>query len=201
MPNHERRLGLSLACEIAEGGGFPITQGDYLDAVKTHSDVVRPHASGGQVSLNLNPYHLGFCIWEKIFEEYGPKRAFEIRVQDDDFSFIRNHLTEELAAELNLFQYVAKKDGSVDVVDLHIDELREAILVSKFNFGAPRVSATNVDVDGTLHLTHDHQIDGRGLDLRRTEKVLEYVQRIWRRTVKLETVDARGASKTLTCSA
>jgi len=178
-----------------------LSQGDYLDAIKTHSDVVRPHASGGQVSLNPNPYHLGFHIWEKIFENYGAERAFEIRAQDDDFSFIRNHLTEELAAELSLFQYVAKKDGSVNVVDMHIDELREAILSSKFNFGAPRVSATNVDVDGTLHLTHDHEIDGRGLDLKRTEKVLEYVQRVWRRTVKLETVDVRGASRTLTCPA
>jgi len=178
-----------------------LSQGDYLDAIKTHSDVVRPHASGGQVSLNPNPYHLGFHIWENIFENYGAERAFEIRAQDDDFSFIRNHLTEELAEELSLFQYVAKKDGSVDVVDMHIDEIREAILSSKFNFGAPRVSATNVDVDGTLHLTHDYETDGRGLDLKRTEKVLEYVQRVWRRTVKLETVDVRGAPKTMSCPA
>jgi stage V sporulation protein R len=174
-----------------------LSQGDYLDAIKTHSDVVRPHASGNQVSLELNPYHLGYCIWERIFEEQGPERAFEIRTQDDDFSFIRNYLTEEIARELNLFQYVAKKDGSVDVVQMNIHEIREAILASKFNFGAPTVLATKVDVDGTLHLQHDHQIDGRGLDLKKTEKVLEYVQRVWRRTVKLETVDARGAPRTL----
>jgi stage V sporulation protein R len=174
-----------------------LSQGDYLDAIKTHSDVVRPQASGNQVSLTLNPYHVGFCIWENIFETYGAERAFEIRTQDDDFSFIRNYLTEDIARELNLFQYVAKKDGSVDVVEMNIHELHEAILSSKFNFGAPNVMAANVDVDGTLHLQHDHKIDGRGLDLKRTEKVLEYVQRVWRRTVKLDTVDARGAARTL----
>lgn len=182
-----------LLCEA----GF-LSQGDYIDAIKTHSDVVRPHASGDQVSLTPNPYHLGFRIWEKIFEEQGPERAFEIRVQDDDFSFIRNYLTEDLAKELELFQYVAKKDGSVDVVETNIHEIREAILSSKFNFGAPTVFATHIDVDGTLQLKHDHKIDGRGLDLKRTEKVLEYVQRVWCRTVKLDTVDARGAPRTLT---
>jgi stage V sporulation protein R len=175
-----------------------LSQGDYIDAIKTHSDVVRPHASGRQVSLAPNPYHLGFCIWERIFKEQGPERAFEIRAQDDDFSFIRNYLTKDLAEELNLFQYVAKKDGSVNVVETNIHEIREAILVSKFNFGAPSVSAKTIEIDGTLRLFHDHETDGRGLDLKRTEKVLEYVQRVWRRTVKLETVDAQGAPRTLT---
>jgi stage V sporulation protein R len=178
-----------------------LTQGDYVDAIKTHSDVVRPHASGRQVSLAPNPYHLGFCIWERIFEELGPERAFEIRTQDDDFSFIRNYLTEDLAEELGLFQYVAKKDGSVNVVEANIHEIRESIVAAKFNFGAPCVSAKDVEIDGTLHLFHDHKTDGRGLDLKRTEKVLEYVQRVWRRTVKLETVDARGAPRTLACPA
>jgi stage V sporulation protein R len=174
-----------------------LSQGDYVDAIKTHSDVVRPHAAGGQVSLAPNPYHLGFCIWERIFEEQGSERAFEIRAQDDDFSFIRNYLTEDLAEELSLFQYVANKDGSINVVDTKIHEIREAILASKFNFGAPSVSAQDIEVDGTLRLFHDHETDGRGLDLKRTEKVLEYVQRVWRRTVKLDTVDARGAPRTL----
>ena len=174
-----------------------LSQGDYIDAIKTHSDVVRPHASGRQVSLTPNPYHLGFCIWERIFEELGPERAFQIRSQDDDFSFVRNYLTEDLAEELGLFQYVAKKDGSVNVVEANIHEIREAIIASKFNFGAPSVSAKNIERDGTLCLFHDHETDGRGLDLQRTEKVLEYVQRVWRRTVKLDTVDARGAPRTL----
>ncbi len=171
---------------------------DYVDAVKTHSDVVRPHASGNQVSLAPNPYHLGFCMWEKIVREQGLERAFEIRRHDDDFSFVRNYLTAELAEELELFRYVAGKDGVVRVVESDIDELRETILAPKYNFGAPVVSADSIDVDGTLHLVHDDRTDGRGLDLRRTEKVLEYVQRVWRRPVRLETVDARGAPRTLT---
>ena len=174
-----------------------LSDGDYLDAIKTHSDVVRPHAAGRNVSLAANPYHLGFCIWEKIIEEQGMDRAFEIRAEDDDFSFIRNYLTEEIAAELDLFQYVARSDGTVEVVDNGIEELRESILATKFNFGVPVVMVDRIDVDGTLHLVHDHKTDGRGLDLRRTEKVLEYVQRVWRRKVTMDTVDAKGAPRSL----
>src|SRR5947207_7457814 len=33
-----------------------------------HSDVVRPVAAETQVALSINPYHLGFAMWEKIVE-------------------------------------------------------------------------------------------------------------------------------------
>ena len=178
-----------------------LSQQDYLDAIKTHSDVVRPHASGNQVALAPNPYHLGFCMWEKIIEERGIEAAFEIRRNEDDFGFVRNYLTPELAAELDMFEYVASKDGSIEVVDTGIDALHDAILGSKYNFGAPVVAADQVDPDGTLHLVHDHASDGRGLDLRRTERVLEYIHRVWRRTVNLRTVDVQGAERVLTAPA
>lgn len=178
-----------------------LSQQDYVDAIKTHSDVVRPHASGSQVSLSPNPYHLGFCMWGDIIEKHGIEYAFEVRNNDDDFSFIRNYLTEELAQKLELFQYVAGKDGIVKVVETNIDGLREAILTSKYNFGAPVVSADRIDVDGKLHLVHDYETDGRGLDLRRSEKVLDYVQSVWRRPVELETIDASGAARTVTATA
>jgi stage V sporulation protein R len=174
-----------------------IPQNEYLDAIKTHSDVVRPHAAEKQASLAINPYHLGFCMWESIFDNLGPQKAFEIRAQDDDFSFIRNYLTGELAEELKLFQYKATKDGAVEVVDRDINALRDAILSPKYNFGAPAVVAQHVETDGTLHLVHEHATDGRGLDLKRAEKVLDYIHRVWRRPVKLDTADARGALRTL----
>jgi stage V sporulation protein R len=178
-----------------------LPQQDYLDAIKTHSDVVRPHAAGNQVALAPNPYHLGFCMWEKIVEEQGIEKAFEIRANEDDFSFIRNYLTPELAIELEMFEYVARKDGSIEVIGTEIDALRDAILASKYNFGAPVVAAENVDQDGTLHLVHDHGTDGRGLDLRRSERVLEYIHRVWRRNVNLHTVDLRGAERVLSMPA
>jgi stage V sporulation protein R len=178
-----------------------IPQNEYLDAIKTHSDVVRPHAADKQASLSINPYHLGFCMWESIIDDMGLEKAMQIRKQDDDFSFIRNYLSEELAEELKLFRFRASKDGAIEVVDRDINALRDAILAPKYNFGAPAVVARHVETDGTLHLVHEHATDGRGLDLSRAEKVLDYVHRVWRRPVKLDTVDSRGEPKTLTAPA
>ncbi len=178
-----------------------IPQNEYLDAIKTHSDVVRPHAADKQASLSINPYHLGFCMWENIMDNHGMKKALEIRSQDDDFSFIRNYLTEELAEELKLFRFKASKDGAIEVVDRDINALRDAILAPKYNFGAPAVTVKHVETDGTLHLVHEHETDGRGLDIKRAEKVLDYVHRVWRRPVKLDTVDAGGAARTVTIPA
>ena len=168
-----------------------IPQQAYVDAVKCHSDVVRPVAADSQVALGLNPYHLGFSMWEKIVEEEGMSAALDIRAQDDDFGFIRNHLTRELADELELFRYSAR-DGQIRVLEPDLNALHEAILAPKYNFGAPTVVAQHIRADGALELVHDHTLDGRGLDLERSRKVLDYLQQVWRRPVLLTTVNQAG---------
>jgi stage V sporulation protein R len=170
----------------------------YLDAIKAHSDVVRPYAGGQQIALSVNPYHLGFSMWSKIFESQGLDAARKIMIEDDDFSFIRNYLSEDLAKELGLFGYTAKRNGEVKVGESDINDLREMLLAAKFNFGAPTIGAVKVQTDGTLELRHEHGIDGRGLDAPRGVKVLEYIQRVWRRPVILHTQDERGEQKVLT---
>ena len=164
----------------------------YVDAIKCHSDVVRPLGSGEQVAMSVNPYHVGFSIWEKIVERDGLEGARRIMREDDDFSFIRNHLTAEIATELKLFRYGATKGGATTVLETDLPKLHEALLAPKYNFGAPTVAASHVRVDGTLELLHDHRTDGRGLDPERATRVLEYVHRVWRRPVKLATVKSGG---------
>jgi stage V sporulation protein R len=175
-----------------------VPQQAYLDAIKCHSDVVRPIAADQQVALSINPYHLGFSMWEKIVEDEGIEAARSIMQQDDDFGFIRNHLTRDLADELGLFRYNARNDGQVKVLEHDLTGLHEALLSSKYNFGAPIVAATHVRSDGTLELTHDNSIDGRGLDLERSRRVLDYVQRVWRRPIVLTTVNQAGSTLELT---
>jgi stage V sporulation protein R len=169
----------------------------YVSAIKTHSDVVQPHAAGRTLALAVNPYHLGFSMWERIVERHGLDAARRICAEEDDFGFVRNHLDQELADRLDLFVYEASADGSISVASRDIHAIREAILGPRFNFGVPRVAVTKLDFDGSLTLTHDHQSDGRGLDLRRAERVLDYVVRVWRRPVSLQTIDEHGASKVL----
>jgi stage V sporulation protein R len=176
-----------------------LPQEDYLDAIKTHSDVVRPYAGREQVALSVNPYHLGFSLWERIVEEQGLEAARRIMREDDDFSFLRNHLTEEHARELGLFRFLARPSGEIRVLDEDIHALREAVLAPKFNFGAPTILVEHVGLDGSLELLHEHRIDGRGLDLERSQRVLEYLHQVWRRPVRLHTIDAKGIRRQLSC--
>ena len=166
-----------------------LPQSAYVDAIKCHSDVVRPSASGESVALSTNPYHLGSSIWEKIVEEQGLDAARKIMCEDDDFGFVRNHLTMELAQELKLFRFKGPATGTLTVQEMDLPMLHEALLAPKYAFGAPTVNATRVHVDGKLELVHDHAVDGRGLDPERARKVLEYVARVWRRPVTIATVD------------
>jgi stage V sporulation protein R len=171
-----------------------VPQQAYVDAIKCHSDVVRPVAADQQIALNINPYHLGFSMWEKIVEEKGLEAARRIMQEDDDFGFIRNYLTRDLAEELKMFRFNARSDGQIKVLDFDLQALQESLLSQKYNFGAPTVAAKHIRVDGTLELVHDDKTDGRGLDLERSRKVLGYVQRVWRRPVVLHTVDQHGSA-------
>ena len=76
----------------------------------------------------------------------------QIRAEDDDFSFVRNHLTQELAEELKLFRYERSADGGVRVLDHDIHALRETVFAPKYNFGVPAVLAKQSRNDGSLTL-------------------------------------------------
>jgi len=178
-----------------------LPQSAYIDAVKCHSDVVRPIASGEKVALQINPYHLGFSIWDRIMKEQGLEGARRIMTEDDDASFVRNHLSAELAAELELFRFNAEASGAIKVMDTDLDALHEAIIAPKFNFGAPAVTAAHVRVDGTLELTHDAKLDGRGLDSASGSRVLAYIEKVWRRPVILHSIDERGAATDIKAAA
>ena len=169
-----------------------LPQQTYLAAIKAHSDVVRPHASGEETALAINPYHLGFTLWERIVERHGLAEARNVMRDEDDFGFIRNHLDRELAEKLDLFVFEVRAGDEIRVVNRDLEAVREAILAPKFNYGAPRVAAVEVKTDGGLILAHEHSSDGRGLDSARAKKVLEYARRVWRRPVRLHTVNDRG---------
>ncbi|MEJ7808161.1 MAG: SpoVR family protein [Telluria sp.] len=169
----------------------------YVAAIKSHSDVVRPFGGGRQLSLSVNPYHLGFSMWEYIIDKHGMDKARQIVREEDDFGFIRNYLDQALADQLDLFVYEMRKDGETKITNRDIHAIREAILAPKYNYGAPGVSVARVGVDGSLDLHHDYLRDGRGLELQQADKVVDYVGRVWRRPVTLHTVDFRGVVRVL----
>src|SRR5690606_38748885 len=96
----------------------------YLAAIKAHSDVVRPFATGEQTALGINPYHLGFTLWEHIIERHGMARAMEVRREEDDFGFIRNWLDREIAEKSDLFVYETRPGDEIRVASRSLEAVR-----------------------------------------------------------------------------
>ena len=79
----------------------------YLEFIKRHNDVIAPGYG------SINPYFIGFKIFEDILKRYGKDKIFEVRAIERDESFLRKYLTKELCTELNLFEYAAKDEKYV----------------------------------------------------------------------------------------
>tara|TARA_R110002110_G_scaffold120056_1_gene294940 strand:+ start:3319 stop:4626 length:1308 start_codon:yes stop_codon:yes gene_type:complete len=156
----------------------------HLPFIKLHNQVVRPHL--GQ----LNPYHLGFKLFEKIIEEKGFEEAMTLREVHNDITFLRFYLDEEFMREQNYFSYSPKKETkAITIDDISNDEGWEKVRDELINnIGLNRIPTVYVDEvkkDNTLCLAHEH--DGRDLDLNYAQKVFDYIAHLWGDPVKLVT--------------
>ncbi|MDU3349651.1 MAG: SpoVR family protein, partial [Clostridium sp.] len=79
-----------------------LDDGLHFEFLKRHNDVVAPIVGG------LNPYYIGFKVFQDIEKRFGREKIFEVRKTERDSSFLRRYLTRELCEELNLFQYAKK---------------------------------------------------------------------------------------------
>jgi stage V sporulation protein R len=85
----------------------------YLPFIKLHNQVIRPHL--GQ----LNPYHLGYKLFQKIIEEKSFEEAMTIREVHNDITFLRFYMDEEFMKENNYFSYSFDKKKQSSVVELN----------------------------------------------------------------------------------
>ncbi|MBI1766676.1 MAG: SpoVR family protein [Acidobacteria bacterium] len=171
---------------------------EHLEFAELHAGVVSPHR--GQ----LNPYYLGYKIFEdierrwdnptaeereKLGRQLGQGRAkmFEVRELDNDISFLRNYLTEELCEELDLFVYELVDEEEWTVTEKRWERVRDQLVANMTNFGFPYIVVTEGDYHRNRELYLTHQYEGSELDIRYARKVLEHVFKLWGRTVHLET--------------
>ncbi|ADL49874.1 SpoVR family protein [Clostridium cellulovorans] len=161
-----------------------LPSGLHLEFLKRHNDVIAP-ALGG-----VNPYYVGFKIFEYLDKTYGRDKIFEVRTMDRDSAFLRRYLTEDLCRELNLFEY--KKTGNDYVIKEVSDEegwkeIRNNLSSSCGLGSVPIIRVVDMSKkDYTLTL--EHVYDGRELSLAYGEPTLKYVQELWGRKVVLLTV-------------
>ncbi|MAF43127.1 MAG: hypothetical protein CMI54_03010 [Parcubacteria group bacterium] len=148
----------------------------HLPFIKLHNQVVRPHLG------TLNPYHLGFKLFEKIINEKGFEEAMMVREIHNDISFLRFYIDEEFMRENNYFSYSFKKDKKASTIDEISDkEGWEAVRDQMIqNIGLNRVPIVYVDEiekNNILSLIHEH--DGRDLDLTYANKVHRHIGTLW----------------------
>jgi stage V sporulation protein R len=157
----------------------------YLPFIKLHNQVIRPHL--GQ----LNPYHLGYKLFQKIIEEKSFEEAMTIREVHNDITFLRFYMDEEFMKENNYFSYSFDKKKQSSVVDDISDgegweNVRDAMIRNVGLNRLPVVFVDEVEKDNTLCLVHEH--DGRDVELNYARKVFEFIETLWGDNVKLITI-------------
>jgi stage V sporulation protein R len=169
----------------------------YLAAIKSHSDVVRPFGSGQQLALSVNPYHLGFSMWEHIIDKHGWTRRVKFAARKTTSVSSATTWTGNWPTKLDLFVYETRKDGDTASPTATSTPSAKPYWRPSTTMARRRIAVTQVGADGSLDLQHDYLRDGRGLDLQQAERVMEYVEKVWRRPVTLHTVDFRGVVRVL----
>lgn len=158
-----------------------LTQEETIEFAKLNASVVVPHPG------SLNPYYLGYKIFEDIEKRWGRDMLFEVREFDSDISFLRNYLTKELVEELDL--YVFEKQGvEWKISDKRWENVRDQLVHSRVNGGFPTLHVTDGNYYDQGELYIQHQYDGTELDLKYLERTLPYVQQLWGKRVHLETI-------------
>ncbi|MDA8204997.1 MAG: SpoVR family protein [Thermaerobacter sp.] len=153
---------------------------DYVNFARLHSQVTAP------MMYQINPYALGYAIYCDVEKREGLDAIFMVRAVEDDVSFVRNYLTEEVAASLNLMVFGAEQDRVV-LKSREVERIREQLVRELVHGGIPVIHVNDGDFNqrGELYLIHRHE--GVDLDFPYAERTLHYVQRLWGRPVHLET--------------
>jgi len=157
----------------------------HLPFIKSHNQVIRPHIGG------INPYHLGFEMFQKLDKELGRDEIFMIREVFHDESFLRNYLDLDQMIDLNLFSYSKDRKKKAHVIDEISDEdgwktVKNNLIKQTGVGGIPKMFIEVLEPSGALILGHDH--DGRDLELNYANVVINNVAKIWEDVVKLETI-------------
>ena len=157
----------------------------HLPFIKLHNQVVRPHLG------KINPYHLGFKVFEKLIEEKGYEEARLAKDTHNDITFLRFYLDEQFMQDLNLFSYSFKsKDKNITIDDVSDDEgwekVRDGLIRNVGLNRLPVVYVDEIEKNDTLCLVHEH--DGRDLDLEYAKKVYEHLQTLWGGEIRLVTL-------------
>jgi len=107
-----------------------LTDDEFVEFGRLHSSVCTPGRT------HINPYYVGLKVLEDIERRFGREKVFEVREMENDVSFLRAYLTEELCRELDLFVYELEdgEEGDWRVTDKQWERVRDALCDSMTKF-------------------------------------------------------------------
>lgn len=160
----------------------------HIPFMKSHNQVVAPHQN------DINPYYVGFYIFNRIEREQGLKECFLAREIYHDDSAIRQFIDRKACEDLGLYTFSLKKSrvkGNLYTIDDVNDEtgwrdIRDALVAGSGINRIPKIYVDDMDRYGNLILRHDH--DGRDLDINFATSVVDQMSNLSGGTVKLLTI-------------
>lgn len=164
----------------------------HLEFLQRHNLVIRPHQG------RINPYFVGFKLFEYLAGEGGRERIMAVRAEERDQSFLRRYLTRELCEDMHLFAYESRGVDQV-ITEVSDDEGWKAVrdeLAGSVGIGSiPLINPKTVEKG---RLIVEHCFDGRELELNYAQETLKYAAKLWGDTVELITkID--GQTKVIVC--
>ena len=192
-----------------------------LEFLQSHTNVVYQPAYNERWYNGINPYALGFAMWQDIKRvcedptaedrEWFPdiagsdwRETFDFAMKNfKDESFVAQYLSPKLMRDFRLFAILDdEKEAKLKVSAIHDDSgyrrVRE-ILSDQYNLGSrePNIQVWSVDLRGDRSLTLRHQQYRRRPLGGNVDEVMKHLARLWGFTVRLETQHDDGTVELL----
>jgi spore cortex formation protein SpoVR/YcgB (stage V sporulation) len=202
-----------------------VNEGFMFEFLQSHTNVVMQPGYDSQYFNGINPYALGFAIFEDI------RRICESPTEEDryffpdiagsdwletihqamqnykDESFVLQFLSPKVIRDLKLF-IILDDDGSteIEVTDIHDEmgylRIREE-LASQYNLSKqePDIQIHEVEIAGDRSMTLHHlQRDRIPLHAEDMKEVMKHLHRLWRFDVKLESIQEGKVTARYECN-
>ncbi len=195
-----------------------VNDGFMMEFLQSHTNVVYQPPVTASWYNGINPYALGFAMYQDI------KRVCEAPTAEDrdwfpdiaggdwrevltfamknfkDESFISQYLSPKLIRDFRLFAvHDDDRDDKLQISAIHDEsgyrDIRQ-MLAEQYNLGSrePNIQVWSVNVRGDRALTLRHSMHKRRpLEEATAREVLRHVARLWGFDVRLESVDDDGA--------
>jgi spore cortex formation protein SpoVR/YcgB (stage V sporulation) len=199
-----------------------ITEGNYLEFLHSHTNVVAQPDFDDRRYFGLNPYALGFAMMKDIericvspqeedrhwFPDIAGNQdpmgtLKEIWANFRDESFVSQYLSPHVIRKLGLFLVTddaREKELAVDAIHDERGYVRVRRALSRHydvSRHDPDIQIVDVDLDGDRRLELRHQVvDGVTLDEDDAERVLQHLANLWGYEVYLVETNGDGEAAT-----